>query len=344
MTRAAAPWWPPCERQGRTSPIPFTIEMGNFPRYVPEGVLVEVTTRTLHGRYLLRPSDDLNRVVRGILARATGRYDVGIVDFKVLSNHMHLLLVPRDAEHLAGFMCYLNGNLAKEAGRLHGWRERLWSRRYRAVVVSDEPEAQVDRLRYLLEQGCKEGLVRSPRDWPGASGTESLLTGSDIRGFWFDRSAEYEARRRGESVGKYTFAEEVSFELVPLPCWSDLPSDERRRRVGALVRDIEARTRDRMAAEGRSPMGRRRILGQHPHDAPRRPSRSPAPRFHAATTSMRKALEAAFREFRASYRRAAEDLRAGRQGVDFPPGSFPPRLPFAVLRAPPSGRAILPTA
>ena len=47
-------------------------------------------------------------------------------------------------------MEYLDGNLAKEAGRLHGWREKFWGRPYAHVVVSDEPEAQEQRLRYLL--------------------------------------------------------------------------------------------------------------------------------------------------------------------------------------------------
>jgi hypothetical protein len=38
------------------------------------------------------------------------------------------------------------------------------------------------RLRYLLEQGCKEGLVRSPRQWPGATGIEALLSGRPLDG------------------------------------------------------------------------------------------------------------------------------------------------------------------
>ena len=317
--------------------------MGNFPRYVPEGFLVEVTTRTIHGRFLLRPSRRLNDIVCGILCRAASTYDVGIVAFTVLSNHMHLLLVPRDAEQLAGFMCYVNGNLAKEAGRLHGWREKLWSRRYRAIVVSDEAEVQERRLRYLLEQGCKEGLVRSPREWPGASGTAAQLTGDPVRGWWFDRSAEYEARRRGESFAMYTHAVETSFELIPLPCWRDLPPEERRHRVGEMVREIEAETRQRLRDEGRSPLGTRRILRLHPHDAPAHPSRSPAPRFHAATGTMRKALELAFYEFRVWYRQASADLRAGRPNVEFPPGCFPPRLPFNLRHPPPFGPTLLPT-
>jgi hypothetical protein len=57
-------------------------------------------------------------------------------------------------------------------------------------------------------------------------------------------------------------------------------------------------------------------------------SRSPAPRFHAATAGVRKSLEFAFYEFRVWYREAAEELKEGNKDVVFPPGCFPPRLPF----------------
>ena len=54
-------------------------------RYVPPGSLVEVSCRTLHGRFLLRPCRDLNEIVLGILGRATRRYRVGLCAFAYLS-------------------------------------------------------------------------------------------------------------------------------------------------------------------------------------------------------------------------------------------------------------------
>jgi hypothetical protein len=39
-------------------------------RFVPEHALVEITTRTLQGRLLLRPSPELNDLVLGIVGRA----------------------------------------------------------------------------------------------------------------------------------------------------------------------------------------------------------------------------------------------------------------------------------
>ena len=305
--------------------------MARDPRFIPANSLVEVTIRTIQGRFLLRPSRDLNEIVIGILARAARRYEVRVCAFVFLSNHAHLLLRPTDADQLALFMGYLNGNLAKEAGRLHAWHAKLWGRRYRPILVSDEPGAQIDRLRYLLAQGCKEGLVRSPKQWPGASSTEALLDGKPIRGTWFSRSAEYEARRRGDRVEKYSFSSEEEIQLAPLPCWESLPAQDARELVAAIVREIEVETRKALHASDSTVMGERRILRQDPHDRPRCVSRSPAPRFHAASREAREVLELAFHSFRKAFRQAAEDLLSGLSPPEFPPGSFPPHLPFVKL-------------
>ena len=302
--------------------------MGNDPRWVPPGSLIEVTCRVLHGLFLLRPSRDLNEIAHGILAQAAVRYDVEICAYVVLSNHMHLLVVPADAEQLALFMGYVNGNLAKEAGRLHHWRERFWGRRYSHVVVSNEPEAHEKRLRYLLEQGCKEHLVRRPEEWPGASSTQALLGNQTVRGVWFDRTREYEARRCGKRFGKYEFAEILELELAPLPAWRGLSPNDRRQRILAIVREIASETRRRVNETGQPPLGVRKILRQHPHDRPEHSKRSSKPLVHAVDPAVRRSLRIAFYLFLLAYRRAAEDLRNGKLDVEFPAGAHRPRLPF----------------
>lgn len=297
-------------------------------RFVPEGALVEVTCRTLHGRFLLRPSPKLEDLIVGILARAAGRYEVGICAFVFLSNHCHMLLLPRNALHLARFMNYVNANIAKEAGRLHGWREKFWGRRYRAIVISDEEAAQTARLRYLLQQGCKEGLVASPRHWPGASSVKALTTGSSLRGIWIDRTRQWHAQQRGESSAEIHFAETEALKLAPLPCWDGLASHQAQTRVRAMVREIEISTAEEHVANGSEPMGVAAILEQSPHARPTRVDRSPAPRFHAATRSARRELHAAYAWFLAAYRDAAHQLRCGVRQVVFPDGSFPPPLTY----------------
>ena len=116
----------------------------------------------------MKPTQELRTLVLGVLGRSLRLYAVRLHAFVFLSNHYHMLLSVEDSLQLAQFMNYLNSNVAREAGRLHRWREKFWGRRYQAIVISEEEPAQVDRLRYLLSQGCKEGLVARPQDWPGA--------------------------------------------------------------------------------------------------------------------------------------------------------------------------------
>ena len=309
--------------------------MGNDPRWVPPGALVEVTQTAMHGRFLLRPSRELVDLFNGVLIRAAERYPVQVCAFIALSNHTHLLLIPEDGEALSAFMTYFGGNVGKEIGRLHDWRQGLFGRRFSHVVVSHEPEEQVARLRYLLSNGCKEGLVKRPEDWPGPSSTDALLTGRTVRGVWFDRSAEYEARRCNRRFSKYEFAEVHDLEPAPIPAWVHLSPDERRARVHEMVREITAETRKRIEETGRAPLGVKRILRQHPHDKPAETKKSPKPIVHAASRQVRKAMKIQFYVFRRAYREASEALRAGDFDVEFPPGCHRPRLPFFTGEPPP---------
>jgi putative transposase len=294
-------------------------------RYIPPDSVVEVTTRTVHSRYLLRPSPKLRKIVLGIIGRAQHRFGVRIHAFVVLSNHWHGLLSVRDAAQLAAFMSFVNGNMAREIGRLHRWRERFWGRRYSAIVVADET-AQVSRLKYLLSNGCKENLVARPALWPGPSCVEALTTSSTIRGIWLDRTAEYRARRRLQKGEPAQFVTSYAVELSKLPCWQNLTDEAHRVACADLAKQAETEAR---AARPRTkrPLGIRKILRLRPHARPRTTSTTPAPLVHASTLAARIAFKQAYRAFVDAFRAAAELLRLG-QAANFPSGCFPPRAPF----------------
>jgi hypothetical protein len=263
--------------------------MGRKLRYIPDGgALVEVTCRTLHGRLLLRPSPELNDIAAGILGRAQRLYPVDLVAFVPVSNHYHLILGVKNAKRLSEFAGYFNSNLAREVGRLTGWTGKIWEKRYQAIVISPEEEAQVARLKYVLGHGVKENLVARLREWPGLHCVRQIVDGEPLAGTWYDRTQEYVARRRrGEDPDplQYSITETVTFS--PLPCWSHLSSEEHRERVGALAMEIEEEAAAARKRTGAEPFGAAKILAQEPSTRPERVKRSPAPLFHAASKVMR---------------------------------------------------------
>ncbi len=298
-------------------------------RFIPEErTLVEVTCRTVHGRYLLRPSPLLDAILIGTLARAVGRYGARCIVFAFVSSHYHLLLEVDSALQLSRLMNFFNSKLAREIGRLTGWREKIWSRRYQAVPVSKEEAAQIARLKYVLSHGCKENLVGRLRDWPGVHAVRALLDGEPLEGRWFDRTQEYAARRRGETFDPLKYSTPETLKLEPLPCWEHLEPERRKELVAGLVKEIEDEAAAARNREGVQVAGAKAVLAHHPHDRPEKLKRGPAPLFHAATAEMRRFLWSLYAEFVGRYRDAAEKLRAGDLKAVFPPGSFPPALPF----------------
>lgn len=298
-------------------------------RYVPSGgALVEVTCRTLQARLLLRPSPHILEITLGVLGRAQRRTGVAIHAFVFLSTHYHLLVSVTDAAQLAKFVGFLNSNLARELGRIHDWKEKLWGRRYQAILVSEEVAAQVERLLYLARHGCKEGLVSDPLEWPGATSWQATLDGRSLEGTWFDRTAECLARRKGIEFGARAFASSEAVVLTPLPAWADLEPAVQRERLQELLDLARAEAAAMREQTGREPLGREAATRQDPHGSPQRSKKGPAPLVHAASREVRRAYREAYGLFTAAYHRAAEALRAGVATVVFPDGSFPPPGPF----------------
>ena len=88
-------------------------------RFIPENSLVEITTRTIQGRLLLKPSPELNDLILGVIGKAQHDYEMVLQGFVVASNHAHFYARPSSAQQLARFMQFLNANIAKEVARLH---------------------------------------------------------------------------------------------------------------------------------------------------------------------------------------------------------------------------------
>jgi len=295
--------------------------------YFEPGTLVEVTTVTLGNRRLLRPSKKLNRIVAGVFGKAQREYEMAICDIKVMSSHYHALLRPRDASHLARFMGFVNTNLSKELGKLHEISgPKLQS--YRMVPVSDEEEAQVARLKYLISNSVKEHLVERPEQWPGVHGVTAPPDGPLLTGRWYNRTREYAERQRTGEADAEAFATDERLVLSALPCWEHLAEEEYRRRVADLVEPVVEAAACERRRTGQKVLGVKKILKTDPLIYPESVKKSPKPRFHAFRKSVYKTMWEAYSWVLAAYRDAADRLREGDRTVAFPEGTHPPSLPF----------------
>ncbi len=70
-------------------------------------------------------------------------------------------------------------------------------------------------------------------------------------------------------------------KLAPLPCWHAEPAAAIRKKVAAMVAEIEAKAALRREALGIEPLGMERVRRQNPLNRPLRRKRSPKPLCHA---------------------------------------------------------------
>jgi hypothetical protein len=296
--------------------------------------VVEVTTKTVQSRMLLRPSRECVRRILGVLGRALHSHPgMKLHAYWFLSNHYHLLLWAPDSVTLTSFMTHLNGNIAREIGSLHKWRQKFWGRRYSAIAVLGEA-AQVRRLKYVLAQGTKEGLVARPSEWPGANCLRSILEGRPETGVWYDRTSRYRSDRTGDDPLE-NHAIEYPVKLDPLPALADESPREYRGMVAELVGEIERETR--ASRYGKAVLGRSSVVSCDPHELPpetvtpkKRKKKRAAPICHASSPQLRRnfreAYDAFVRECDYAMARLRRNIRSA--VIEFPQGAFLPRMPL----------------
>jgi len=317
-------------RKLRNGSCPATAcQMGRPLRHVPYPYApFEVTIRTIMGMRLLKPSPEVNEIIVGVFARALALYEVRLYELIAFNTHLQYIVGVRDAEALARFMAFVHGNLAKEMGRIFGWRGHLWSRRGRPIPIVDD-EALEQRIRYIYKHGVKEGFVTSPLEWPGVASVKARVSGEPLVGYWFNRTAESQARRQGKHFGKYDFATRYELELCPAPCWQHLSEEQYRAKVVSIVKDIEDEAAE-AARDGDRFAGLETLAAQDPLEIRPTLKRSPAPLCHASTKESRDQYRKDYYCFAEAFYAAADALVEGILDVVFPEGCFPRPRPFVM--------------
>lgn len=306
--------------------------------------VTDVTIRTNLGRMSLTPTKRNNALIVGVLGRASERYDFETYSIAVMSNHVHYQIGVRSAEHEAQIKCFLHGNIARELGG-HGHygpqkdrrtlrlRGRLWGRRGRGIPILDDASL-LQRFRYILANGTKEGLVAHPVQMPGVHAAKPLCRGDrTLYGVWYDRSSLDAVRRRnGQSVPEREVAQPYAVRLAKLPPLRHLTDDQYARFCREMCDDIAQQARDALQKAhgvGFRPMGPKKLKAVHPLTLPEAFDRKPAPLVHVSGRASRRAFRSAYASFVEAYqlanlhlRNAIRDRRLTR--IEFPHGGIPP--------------------
>jgi REP element-mobilizing transposase RayT len=309
---------------------------GHHARLIDERVPFHVISRVFQGRHLLRPCDELNDIIIGVVARALELFpSVKLYALAFMSNHLHMML--QGASHeVPSFIGFVKREISRRWGGRDNvnWPGTMWHE-YLATALPT-PESEEECFEYVLAQGVKENLVERPQDWPGVHTAKAIMGSGALIGTWFDatgyaRALDAERKRvRPRHVKRSDFMAKRKLTFMPLPSWHTLSSDQRVTRARAMITTIAKKAQDARQATGAVVAGIKRVLlvprshitklAPLPWFEKRRRMICWADRRHEST----KRYIADYWRFQDAFSAASEAYRNGDVKAAFPPRSFCP--------------------
>lgn len=164
-------------------------EMARLARVVAAGFPHHVTQRGNARRFILDCDAD-RKVYLDLLAIDIQQCEVTLLGFCLMSNHVHLILVPARADALAKALKRTQARYASFWNAAHGSSGHAWQGRYYSCPLGESHLWQA--LRYIELNLVRAGLVSNPRLWGWSSaaahseeaGTNGLVSLDLWRSHW----------------------------------------------------------------------------------------------------------------------------------------------------------------
>ncbi len=213
--------------------------MGRIARVVLPGVWHHVTQRGNQGQNVFFSEDD-RKLYLGLLERHSGKHGLAITGYCLMTNHVHLLVVPARETSLARALGRAHNDYARMVHLRRGDTGHLWQGRYFSCPLDERHRWEA--LRYVELNPVRAGLVTTPQQWPWSSAA-AHLSGANRWGAlsladWFERwSGETWSIALAEGIADAALIERIrEATRTGRPAGSEHFVDEAERRCGRRLR------------------------------------------------------------------------------------------------------------
>lgn len=131
------------------------------------GLTVHVITRG-HNHISIFECEEDYEVFLMLLVRAATRHGGSIHAFVLMTNHIHLMVTPRDGDALSRMMHEVDGRYAQYFNRKYSRIGTLWNGRHRSLLIGDE-RYWLSCLRYIAQNPVRARMVRTPDEYRWSS-------------------------------------------------------------------------------------------------------------------------------------------------------------------------------
>lgn len=148
--------------------------MARLARVVAVDVPHHVTQRG-NARQVILTSDAERIVYMELLRNAVQLHALSLVGYCLMSNHVHLVVVPHQADALANALKQTHGRYAAYWNALQGKSGHVWQGRFYSCPL-DQLHLW-EALRYTELNPVRAGMVPAPEAWPWSSAGTHCGTG-----------------------------------------------------------------------------------------------------------------------------------------------------------------------
>lgn len=159
--------------------------MTRRPRIVIPGWMHHVTQRGNHQQIVFYSSNDRTAYL-SLCAKYFGKYKLRLIGYNLMSNHVHLAVIPESGPSLSDGCAQLHHDYAVWQNIRRQRNGHLWQNRFFSCPVEDDRIGQV--LGYIEMNPVRAHMVKNAWDWEWSS-ARAHITGHDSSGlldmdFW----------------------------------------------------------------------------------------------------------------------------------------------------------------
>ncbi|RCX32261.1 transposase [Thioalbus denitrificans] len=151
--------------------------MARLARVVAPGLPHHITQRGNRRQNTFFRDDDF-RVYIDLMATWCAHYGVAVWAYCLMSNHVHLIAVPEEANGLAPAISEAHRRYSRHINFREGWRGHLWQGRFASFPM--EETHLLAAAQYVERNPVAAGMVKAAGDYPWSS-ARAHLDGRDDR-------------------------------------------------------------------------------------------------------------------------------------------------------------------
>jgi REP-associated tyrosine transposase len=137
------------------------------PRFFVAGVPVHIVQRG-HSREPVFFEDSDYRAYLDWLTEAAGRYACAIHAYVLMTNHIHILSTPRQADSISRMMQYVGRRYVPYVNDTYGGSGSIWEGRFRASLIQSEAYL-LACMRYIELNPVRANMVAAPGQYRWSS-------------------------------------------------------------------------------------------------------------------------------------------------------------------------------